>query len=406
MRASPKAKPRNPDDGRIPALDGLRAVAIALVMLSHGFILSDVSTQRARAIGYIAGHLGGLGVALFFAISGYLITTLLLRELKAAGRISPEGILHSPRLPHSAACVRVPGHFARRGRRAPSRRDRQRVALLQQLLEARTWFTQHFWSLSMEEHFYLLWPITLVIFGVRGAAKAACTIIAVTMVWRPWSLAHVHLPYPALQRTDMRLDAFLFAGLLAIALHSECLREYRPRLRGVLSSTRFRWCTALLLAAVSVLAVIGSIPATSTLLQSAILPVFMASLMFATGSPIFRALESAPLRWMGRISYGLYLWQQFFLVAHTAPTFAVAARLFFPRLAAVFAVAAISYYAMERYAQTFSRRLSARAEPSARLQSSSPRGERNGALLASLQQEKRDAGSLGRGSVNRPMKTG
>jgi peptidoglycan/LPS O-acetylase OafA/YrhL len=66
-------------------------VAIAFVMLSHGFVPRDASTRQARALGYLAGHLGGLGVALFFAISGYLITTLLLRELGSTGRISLKG---------------------------------------------------------------------------------------------------------------------------------------------------------------------------------------------------------------------------------------------------------------------------------------------------------------------------
>jgi peptidoglycan/LPS O-acetylase OafA/YrhL len=57
-------------------------------MVSHGFLLKGAATRPLRAISYIAGHLGGTGVALFFAISGYLITTLLLEERDQAGRIS------------------------------------------------------------------------------------------------------------------------------------------------------------------------------------------------------------------------------------------------------------------------------------------------------------------------------
>jgi peptidoglycan/LPS O-acetylase OafA/YrhL len=69
----------------------------------------------------------------------------------------------------------------------------------------RSWYTAHFWSLSMEEHFYLLWPVLLVCLGMRRALLAAGVLIAMTALWRPWSLAHIQLPYPALQRTDMRL---------------------------------------------------------------------------------------------------------------------------------------------------------------------------------------------------------
>jgi peptidoglycan/LPS O-acetylase OafA/YrhL len=76
---------------RIPTLDGWRAVAIGAVMLSHGFLLHGSATRTTRAIGYVAGHMGGTGVALFFAISGFLITTLLLEELDRYGRISLPG---------------------------------------------------------------------------------------------------------------------------------------------------------------------------------------------------------------------------------------------------------------------------------------------------------------------------
>jgi len=60
-------------------------------MLSHGFLPNGAATRPVRAAGYIAGHLGGLGVALFFAISGYLITTLLLEERERRGEISLRG---------------------------------------------------------------------------------------------------------------------------------------------------------------------------------------------------------------------------------------------------------------------------------------------------------------------------
>jgi peptidoglycan/LPS O-acetylase OafA/YrhL len=164
----------------------------------------------------------------------------------------------------------------------------------------------------------------------------------------------------------MRLDAFLFSCLLAICLQS----EYAESAIALLRSTRFRIGTMLLLAGVWAAALIGSIPATGTLLQSALAPLVLGSLVYAPGSWIFGALESAPLRWMGGISYGLYLWQQFFLVAHAASSTAVAARLFFPRVAAIFTVATISYYAMERCAilgaQPFPLRLFCPAPPQTR----------------------------------------
>jgi peptidoglycan/LPS O-acetylase OafA/YrhL len=200
----------------------------------------------------------------------------------------------------------------------------------------RSWYTAHFWSLSMEEHFYLLWPVLLVCLGVRRALIAASALVTITALWRPWSLAHIQLPYPALQRTDMRLDAFLFAGILAILLHG----PYRAHLMHVLTAAWFRILSSLTLLATWSWALAGSAPAIGTLIESALLPAILVSFVHWPRSGIFRILESAPLRWMGRISYGLYLWQQLFL----APP----AEAFLTRVALTFAAATASYYLMER----------------------------------------------------------
>jgi len=313
---------------RIPALDGLRAVAIAAVMLSHGFLLPRASTRPLRAIGYIAGHLGGLGVALFFAISGYLITILLLEDQNLRGfyvrrvfRILPPAYLYL-----MVVAIAEP---LRRGELASA------AFFYSNYWADRSWYTAHFWSLSMEEHFYLLWPVLLVSLGVRRALIAASILITLTALWRPWSLAHVQLLYPALQQTDMRLDAFLFAGILAILIRG----PYRAPLLRILTATWFRVLSALTLLAAWTWALAGSAPATGTLIESALLPAILVSVIYWPGSRVFRFLEAQPLRWMGRISYGLYLWQQLFL--------APAAKAFLPRVALTFAAAAASYYWME-----------------------------------------------------------
>ena len=319
---------------RIPALDGLRAVAIAAVMMSHGFLSYGLRVPGApspllRAIGYIAGHLGGLGVALFFAISGYLITTMLLEDqnlrgfyIRRAFRILPPAYLY--------LIVVAIAEPLRRGELSSA------AFFYSNYWAERSWYTAHFWSLSMEEHFYLLWPVWLVCLGVRRALIAASVLIAITALWRPWSLSHTQLPYPALQRTDIRLDAFLFAGILAIFIRG----PYRAPLLRVLTSTWFRVLGSLTLLAAWTWELSGSAPATGTLVESALLPAILVSVIHWPRSRVFRVLESTPLRWVGRISYGLYLWQQLFL----APP----AEAFLPRVALTFAAAAASYYLMER----------------------------------------------------------
>ena len=307
----------------------MRAVAIAAVMLSHGFLATNATTRPSRALGYLTGHLGGLGVAVFFAISGYLITTLLLQEhnlrgfyLRRAFRILPAAYLYL-----FVVSIAEP---LRRGELASA------AFFYSNYWADRSWYTAHFWSLSMEEHFYLLWPFLLVYLGVRRALIAASVLVAITALWRPWSLAHTHLLYPALQRTDMRLDAFLFAGILAILMSGPS----RACLLHVLTATWFRVLSALTLLAAWTWALAGSAPATGTLIESALLPAILLSLVHWPRSAVFRVLESAPLRWMGRISYGLYLWQQLFLAPH--------AGAFFTRVALTFAAAAASYYLIEQ----------------------------------------------------------
>jgi peptidoglycan/LPS O-acetylase OafA/YrhL len=341
---------------RIPTLDGLRAVAITAVMISHGFILGDSPSRYARAITYTAEHVGALGVGLFFAISGYLITTLLLDERESTGQISL-GALYTRR-----AFRILPAAYLYLAALVIFRKPLQTGELASATFffsnywPERSWFTQHFWSLSMEEHFYLLWPLTLTYLGPRKALKAAAFMILVIAIWRPWSLSHTHLSVPALQRTDMRLDAFLFASALAILSKS----RRGSALLAVFCNSLFRFGAVFVLCVTSVWAVIGSAPAVSTIAQAMLLPALMISVIHWEPSWLYSVLESVPARWIGRISYGLYLWQQFFLVGHAAPTAVAAVQEFIPGIAITVCVATLSYHVMERPLLQFGRGISQR----------------------------------------------
>ena len=306
-------------------------------MISHGFLLTNASTRSLRAVGYVAGHLGALGVAMFFAISGYLITTLLLEDqnlcgfyMRRAFRILPPAYLY--------LMVLAIAEPLRHGELASA------AFFYSNYWADRSWYTAHFWSLSMEEHFYLFWPVLLLGLGVRRALIAAGLLITATELWRQWSLAHMHLPYTALQRTDMRLDAFLFAGALAILLRG----PYRDRVLRALTAAWFRVLSIVALVTVWTWTLVSSIAATRTWLEAALLPALLLSIVYWPGSRVFRALESRPLCWVGPISYGLYLWQEFFFVPLSEPSLLRAAELFLPRLALTFAAAAASYYLVER----------------------------------------------------------
>jgi peptidoglycan/LPS O-acetylase OafA/YrhL len=332
-------------------------------MVSHGFLLKGAATRPLRAISYIAGHLGGTGVALFFAISGFLITTLLLEERDREGRISLLGfyVRRGFRiLPPAYLFLAVLAMFGGAGWLAEALRPGELASaafFYSNYWGDRSWYTAHFWSLSMEEHFYLLWPALLAVLGNRRALVAAGILVAATLFWRPWSLVHTSpLPYPALQRTDMRLDAFLFASAVAILLEES---EHNLLVR-ILTANWFRLLSVATLITVWAWTLAGSAAAAKTLVESALIPCLLVSVICRPASWVFRILESSPLRWTGRISYGLYLWQQIFLVGRSASTLPTAAAAFLPSVALTFGAATMSYYFLERPLLTYGRTVSNR----------------------------------------------
>jgi peptidoglycan/LPS O-acetylase OafA/YrhL len=285
--------------GYIPTLDGWRAVAISLVVIAHAF--EDKLP--------IVAKLGALGVDLFFALSGYLICTLLLSELVKTGRISLSSFYKRRvfRIVRAAltyllfiAVLGATGVVALR------RGELLAAFYAANYFHARSWFTAHYWSLSMEEHFYLFWPAILALARPRNAQVIAVAMLAGLVLYRPW--AEAHFATSVYQRTDMRLDVFLLPCLLAILLKQPI---WHTRLATLLRP----WVCVLLLAAVCGMAALAARqPAygnAQKLLQSAILPLLIVSTVLRP-SVLSGLLELSAVRWIGRISYSLYLWQQLF----------------------------------------------------------------------------------------------
>lgn len=169
----------------IPALDGVRGVAISLVVISHVF----PPESRYREIGH-------MGVLLFFALSGYLITTKLLDEyreheeirlrafyLRRAFRILPAALTYLLIL-----SILIALNWVNCDQRSIMAAALFYVNYIPVSLVA--WKAGHFWSLSVEEHFYLLWPALLLLFGVlrgwRTAAFLACSICLWRCVYQDW----------------------------------------------------------------------------------------------------------------------------------------------------------------------------------------------------------------------------
>jgi peptidoglycan/LPS O-acetylase OafA/YrhL len=286
------------DLGHRPALDGLRGIAVLLVMIGHG------------PFPFIGG---GPGVTVFFTLSGFLITALLLEERRATGRVDLPRFYARRALrllPALAVCLVVMAVVL-------TFRDEARtgvwlaalyVANLAPALGERLPYLSHTWSLSLEEQFYVVWPVTLLlltrtrrtwpVLAVTSAGVVICAGLRIFVDSRAVLAepAPVRIAFFALWRADALLVGCLLALLLGLAL-----RLPRPviRIAGLLG-------VAVVLAA--------STQATSDLYFHTwftLVPLATAGILLwllVEPSRLSRFLTWAPLRYTGRISYGLYLW--------------------------------------------------------------------------------------------------
>lgn len=349
---------RSPLPDHLPTLDGWRAVAILAVILHH---------DRVRLFGptgllpnsFLERILleGQYGVDLFFAISGFLICTRLLRERERTGRICLASfyVRRTFRiLPPYLTFLAVLGVITSIGVLALSRWEFVSCVLFFRNYLPNDWagrdgvFTYHFWSLSVEEHFYLLWPSILIVLGrSRWAPWGAFALGLAIALWRGLD-ARLDLfmrltgcPVGSFARTDTRLDGLIFGCWIALLLDVPGAREWLTR-----AARPVNWFLLLGL----FLAVIffpARFPVFRTWI-SLLAPLLIVGTVLRPHDPPGRLLEQAPLRWVGRISYSLYLWQQLFMLrdADTTP-FLGPLEVFPLNWVALFACALTSYHLIE-----------------------------------------------------------
>ena len=335
----------------IPTLDGWRALAILAVLGYHSPALFGVGVLH---------NYGSQGVDLFFAMSGLLICTKLLQEEEAHGAISLRGF-YTRRvfriLPAAFTYLAVVGVLGLLRvvpmplgawlAAATSTTNYYAAAVPEHGLD---WYTGHFWTLAVEEHFYLLLPGLLVLFP-RGRKWMLAGLIIFFTVWQAlWRNG-----WP--QRTDLRIDALLVPALLAVLLRSaEVAMWFRRWLYPVVG--------VLLVGVVSlaVQKIGGPLEVVKPLLKVCY-PLLILSTVLHPAGWLGRVLESAPLRWIGRLSYSIYLWQQlFFLDARETRGYATVWVQHLPfNLLAVFGMAALSYYLVEKPMIRLGHRWAARA---------------------------------------------
>jgi peptidoglycan/LPS O-acetylase OafA/YrhL len=214
--------------GYLPTLDGWRAIAIAGVLLDHATV---EIFRNSSAHSFL--RTGPNGVSVFFAVSGFLICSRLLEEKQLTGTISLKGfyLRRACRiLPAAFAYLAVVGALGVFGVLTVTPLEWASCFLFFRNYLSPDWiragwggYTIHYWSLAVEEHFYLLWPALLAFFG-RVRAGYVAAILAVTVaVWRWWDFHHHWMDRydPGLlfgTRTDVRLDGLLLGCLAALIL--------------------------------------------------------------------------------------------------------------------------------------------------------------------------------------------
>lgn len=350
-----------------PALDGFRAIAILLVMSYH--VGLDGGT------GWIGG--GWLGVDLFFAISGYLITSLLLNERARTASIGLRRF-YARRLlrlaPLSIAVVAVCWVIVTV---VPSTMATLRLTdggAVSILAYCSNWWSlwhpgsvgelAHAWSLSIEEQFYFVWPTVVVgVFAVARRAARGVLIglgaLAVVAMWvarrRLWLDALVDPSRDAQSLNDawqrfylssfLRPDALVLGCLLALVLH-DVTRTVAVRTATWVVGIAGTFGIAAMLARYSYAPWIPTIqdaPSWGLALFNVCAVGALAWLVVAPGSPMGRILSWSPMCWIGRRAYGIYFLHPVILVvlvrhthlhgmsltvAFTVVTFAVSAAVF------------------------------------------------------------------------------
>ena len=336
-----------------PSLDGARGAAIAVVVAYH--------------LGYLGG--GWVGVDVFFVLSGFLITSLLLEERARHGRVALRAFWarRAKRLlPALLLVLALIALYAWAGGasvvpaqlRSPAVATMFYVANWQQIAAGHGYFSQfeptgplrHMWSLAIEEQYYLVWPLLFGALtwlgrrrGVRALALPVALLAAGSAVWMG-VCAHVLGVDRAYLGTDTRAWELLLGAFGALAVQSMGPIRHRRA-----------WALSTVTAAGAV--VVGTATAggpPSWIWDGGLVAMAVGVLVVVVGSvrdpdgPVARFLAVAPLRWLGRISYSLYLWHWPVIVLMTGRTTGLSGTpLLACRLAAMLAGSWASYALVE-----------------------------------------------------------
>eukprot|EP01037_Dinobryon_pediforme_P015545 gene15545-15692_t len=322
---------------RFRELDGLRIVAATLVLLSH-----LVENAENHIPGWLAPFLAGdIAVLVFFVLSGFVITRLLVGEMGRTGSISLWAFYwrRSMRIwPASYAYIAVATACAAWGL---AELQTKQIILVSahmwnygQLLIHQDLSSQghaifgHFWSLALEEQFYWTWPLALL--ALRGhAAKVLIGVILIMPVIRVASYAF----QPGLRSSlgmmlHTGIDPIAMGALLALG--EARVKPHMAKVRPVLFHANLMFLFIACPLLVRSLHVLWAITYGRTL-ESASAALLIAALAFGPETSLARLLRTQPFQFGGRISYSLYVWQQLFSLPRSIFPMSAGAAIVFAR---------------------------------------------------------------------------
>lgn len=296
---------RRISSAHLPALDGLRFIAVFLVIFYH--------------CGFEAVP-GGHGVMLFFVLSGFLITWLMLKENEKTGTISLSGFFKRRVLrifPAFYAYIAVTLILL-----WLSKRDIPWMHALSSVFYLSNYFSafnpesnnafSHTWSLAVEEQFYLFFPLFFLLFcrSLKRLTTAICAVIVAAWIWRAVlvfgfevSGGYVYTSF------ETRIDQLLTGCVLAVVLHRKLLASIWKI--AVLNSLMPVLTLSVL--AVSVFVSYRSLEYKSVIgfaFEPVLMAILIVQMITFSGSGFWKLLEWEPVKYVGTFSYSLYLYQQ------------------------------------------------------------------------------------------------
>ena len=319
---------------RLPSLDGLRGVSILLVLLAH----STGATNFPQRLWFLE-ELGELGVLIFFVISGFLITTLLMKEKAETGEISLRRFYIRRILrifPVAYFYIGVVALLSAFGLVQLSQHDLAfALSYLMNYHSNCAWIFGHFWSLTVEEQFYLLWPPLVVVLGFEKSFTAAVAFLFLAQFGR---IAIWLVPAWAATVGLLRGPQAIVVGCI-LAMSWE-----RMRARKTLFASSF-FSIFLLLASTLQLYFwrIHSLRRVPLPVMSLLIGLWIFHCVEKPDNIIGKILNSRLLSAIGVLSYSLYVWQEMFLI------YSPGTKTEIPwNLMATLGVAIISYHLVER----------------------------------------------------------